>query len=383
MSTGMTSIASVNERSRDELIQLLKRVSELYNQGGDTWRATSFIKAATAIRRLPDSALQAGVTKSQLTKYSNIGPSTADAILEYIQTGRIDTRMKLAQNLNTLPVVPLSTAPKPFTLTFTTPVQAPISDKDIILNLFKSIHGVGDVTALKWYNQGWRTLDDVRIHISELTHAQQLGITYHSDLQQRIPRDEITRYGEMLNHILPGITWMITGSYRRGCPNSGDIDLLVQTNNYVAPRSVVQGDTDLERTLSSGPTIPFIVERLRLTGSLIGVLGSGDTKFMGIVNTQYTTVMTSPTNMLVNFIGPVRRLDIRLVSKSSWPFALLYFTGSADLNKQMRVRAINKGWTLNEYGMTNELGQLIPVSNELEIFHYLDMDYLEPSERNI
>src|SRR6202040_2498164 len=41
--------------------------------------------------------------------------------------------------------------------------------------------------------------------------------------------------------------------------------------------------------------------------------------------------------------------DLRVVTNAEYPFALNYFTGSKEHNIVMRNRALNRGWTLNEY----------------------------------
>src|SRR5438876_5783319 len=41
--------------------------------------------------------------------------------------------------------------------------------------------------------------------------------------------------------------------------------------------------------------------------------------------------------------------DLRVVTSAEYPFALNYFTGSKEHNIEMRSRALQRGWTLNEY----------------------------------
>ena len=41
--------------------------------------------------------------------------------------------------------------------------------------------------------------------------------------------------------------------------------------------------------------------------------------------------------------------DLRVVSATEYPFALGYFTGSKEHNIVLRNRALQRGWTLNEY----------------------------------
>ena len=49
--------------------------------------------------------------------------------------------------------------------------------------------------------------------------------------------------------------------------------------------------------------------------------------------------------------NPVRRIDIRYISRNSLGAAKLYFTGSGDFNKNMRSYANSLGYTINEYGI--------------------------------
>ena len=78
----------------------------------------------------------------------------------------------------------------------------------------------------------------------------------------------------------------------------------------------------------------------------------------------------------------VRRIDLMIIDQNSWPFSLLYFTGSRDLNITMRQKAIDKGLTLNEYGLYKKDEASIDATTEADIFKALGMTYLEPIYRN-
>jgi len=70
--------------------------------------------------------------------------------------------------------------------------------------------------------------------------------------------------------------------------------------------------------------------------------------------------------------------------KEEVPFALLYFTGSAELNKVMRSKALELGFSINEHTIvhkdTNEpVKQLF--ESEACIFKFLGMEYIEPENR--
>lgn len=58
------------------------------------------------------------------------------------------------------------------------------------VSLFGEVWGIGPATALKLYEKGHRTLDDLKNEDS-LTHAQKVGLQYFDDIQKRIPRDEV------------------------------------------------------------------------------------------------------------------------------------------------------------------------------------------------
>lgn len=61
---------------------------------------------------------------------------------------------------------------------------------------------------------------------------------------------------------------------------------------------------------------------------------------------------------------------------------MLYFTGSAALSVKMRLKAIEMGMTLSEYGLENKVtGEKVTARSEEEIFRALGMEYLEPWQR--
>jgi DNA polymerase/3'-5' exonuclease PolX len=78
----------------------------------------------------------------------------------------------------------------------------------------------------------------------------------------------------------------------------------------------------------------------------------------------------------------IRRIDIRLIPYESIYPALVYFTGSYELNRIMRKQAKELGYKLNEYGLYKN-DKFIYITSERELFKKLRMKYLKPMERNI
>src|SRR5213076_1410550 len=59
-------------------------------------------------------------------------------------------------------------------------------------------------------------------------------------------------------------------------------------------------------------------------------------------------IARGPTKTSVRLKSGIQS-DLRVVTNAEYPFALNYFTGSKEHNIVMRNRALNRGWTLNEY----------------------------------
>ena len=84
--------------------------------------------------------------------------------------------------------------------------------------------------------------------------------------------------------------------------------------------------------------------------------------------------------------------DLRVVSATEYPFALNYFTGSKEHNIVVRNRALQRGWTLNEYRIApapadapakskKTAGKIPEVREEAHLYRALDLDYIPPELR--
>ena len=84
--------------------------------------------------------------------------------------------------------------------------------------------------------------------------------------------------------------------------------------------------------------------------------------------------------------------DLRVVAPNEYPFALNYFTGSKEHNIVVRNRALQRGWTLNEYRLApsspdpaakrKRESQPIPkINEEADLYHSLGLDYIPPELR--
>ena len=99
---------------------------------------------------------------------------------------------------------------------------------------------------------------------------------------------------------------------------------------------------------------------------MVETLSRGKKKFMGIC--------------LISKI--CRRIDVMFTKPEEYPFAILYFTGSKDFNVKMRTELLEKGLSLNEYGITEDKKKVKhDCKTEKDVFKYLGYDYVEPTDR--
>lgn len=78
--------------------------------------------------------------------------------------------------------------------------------------------------------------------------------------------------------------------------------------------------------------------------------------------------------------------DLRVVSNHEFPFAIQYFSGSKEHNVRLRSRALERGWSLNEYRFSQaegrELREPIPdVREESDIYRALGLRFIPPELR--
>ncbi len=142
----------------------------------------------------------------------------------------------------------------------------------------------------------------------------------------------------------------IAGSYRRNREIVRDLDFIVATNKPEAITASFVRHPLVESVIAQGPTKSSV--RLR----------------SGI------------------------QCDLRVVSSAEYPFALNYFTGSKEHNIVMRNRALQRGWTLNEYRIApapidpklkkkRTIAKIPEIHDEAELYRAVDLDYIPPELR--
>jgi DNA polymerase (family 10) len=102
-------------------------------------------------------------------------------------------------------------------------------------------------------------------------------------------------------------------------------------------------------------------------------------------------IAQGPTKSSVRLRSGVQ-CDLRVVSTAEYPFALAYFTGNKEHNIELRSRALDRGWTLNEYRLApipvdpkakkkRPVKKIPKVRDEADLYRAVDLDFIPPELR--
>lgn len=230
-----------------------------------------------------------------------------------------------------------------------------------VLDVFQNIYGVGPKKAADLVAAGYTSLEALATaaalpaNAKLLNKNQRIGLRYYADLLERIPRAEMDEHNAVLMARKPAaLEGIVVGSYRRGRPDSGDIDMMICTRS---------AEVDAESALRD------YVKVLQDAGYIKEVLALGPHKCLAICQLAGKAA---------------RRLDLLVTPPGSFACSVFYFTGSDGFNVAVRALAKEKGFTLNEHGLFPGSSSGVAVAGlktERDIFTALGLQWKEPAER--
>jgi apurinic endonuclease APN1 len=234
------------------------------------------------------------------------------------------------------------------------------------IKIFQKIWGIGPKLAQDLVNKKIYTIKDLKKAIIKknivLTTQQKLGLKYYKDLNEKIPRYEITIYTQLLKKLFENNNIKIhnAGSYRMGKEMSGDIDIII-TLNDISKISEFQN---------------IFYETLVKNKIIVDTLLKGNEKNIFIVKI--------PINNKFSEELKYRQMDVAFIDKKYLPFYLLYFGSSREYSKKIRTIASKTGYKLNDKGLYDKkTGKKINFEpkTERDIFDFLKIEYLKPENR--
>ncbi len=316
--------------SKQDVLDMLKELAELtiLDEGDpQSFRVRAYENASHGVGAFAGD-LDALDLKG-LQAIENVGKSTAEKIRELLATGKV-AKLEGLRAKHPASVVALMRLP-----------------------------GVGPKAVTRLRKElGVQSLDDLRAALAEhkLAALKGFGPKSESKLAESLARLDATGAVSRtpISVAMPVATRLVSrlrevagvthveycGSLRRFSETVGDIDVVVVADNPAVVMDAVVA-------------MPVVDH----------VLGRGDTK---------TSVVT-PRGL---------QIDVRVVAAHQLGAALLYFTGSKSHNVKLRMRALARGYTLNEYALTAlEGGKVIASETEEEIYAALGLPFIPPTLR--
>jgi DNA polymerase (family 10) len=310
----------------EQIANRLDEIADLLElQEGNEFRIRSYRNAARTVRDYPARFLDLIADGKDLTEIPNVGASIAKDIEELLTDGQCKRLDRLRR-------------------------EGPSGLPEIM-----HIRGLGARKAMKLYRElGIENVEQLRkaCQNGEVRKVKGFGGRTEENILKAIrqrARDSgrfslraATEHAESLGRFLGTLEsidrWQIAGSFRRRKETVGDLDVVLQAADRNAAVDDIAAYDAIDTVVSRGE------ERATMQ------LDSG------------------------------LRVDFRFFEPKNFGAALMYFTGSKEHNVALRKRAKERGWKMNEYGITKN-GRMLAAKEEDALYHRLNMDWVPPELR--
>ncbi|KAL0578921.1 hypothetical protein V5O48_003069 [Marasmius crinis-equi] len=312
-------------------------------------RALSYERTIAALKAYPHV-----ITEDRLEEVARmpfIGEKTLFKIKEYLRTGHIsEASTRSIDRLFKLHTEYLSET-----------ISA--DERYQSLCAFNTIYGIGPSTARNLYSMNLRTLEDLdRYHdvnpdpdlstadklaaLPSVAHDTKLnlpqltipvGLVLRSDFSEKIPRDEVEEMRDVvmeeLKALKSGCVSTITGGYRRGKPESNDVDIVISHGDLKSGGEQIKG------------LCKKLVKRLYEKGLVTHVMHLSSFREHNALRTSH---WDSLEKSLTAFILPDngkrtrrlhRRLDLIFAAPEVYWTAIVGWTGSKMFERDLRLYA--------------------------------------------
>ncbi|MCU0705744.1 MAG: helix-hairpin-helix domain-containing protein, partial [Fimbriiglobus sp.] len=316
--------------TKDDVAAALDEIGVLLQLTGENdFRVRAYTNGARLVSQFQGD-FKAAVASGQLGEIRGIGDALAEKITTLVNTGRLpfldDLRASVAPGLLDILRLP-GIGPKK--------VKALHTELGIdSIAKLKASCDAGEVAKLKGF--GEKTQEKILS-----------GIQFLDTVGQRVRIDQAEPIAEAILARLRALSDVIRaeacGSLRRRRDTTKDIDIVASSAN---PEAVT----------AAFATFPEVVS----------VVGQGATK-------------CSVTVQLPADGKPITlNSDLLVVTDEQFPFAVLHFTGSKEHNIRLRQRAMERGWTLNEFGL-GTIEKPLKAKTEADVYKALGLPLI-PAE---
>jgi DNA polymerase (family 10) len=316
-----------------EIADILEKIAQLLElQGENPFKIRAYHHAARSLERLSEP-LQVLVEEKRLGAVEGIGKAIEEKIVELVTTGDLPYYDELRSHF----------PPSLFELF---EIQG-LGAKKIRL-LYEELH-IDSIDDLEKECLSGKVALLPGLGQKSATNFLK-AITFYRRNVGKFRLDQVTLLADQLINDLqahPAVgQCQPAGSLRRRKESIGDLDLLVSSKDPEAVNSFFLKHPLVSQILMQGPTKSSVY----------------------LKNEEGESGL---------------QCDLRVVKPEEFPFALLYFTGSKEHNIRLRSRALESGWSLNEYAFTpqQDASTPPPVHSEKELYAALKLDFIAPELR--
>jgi DNA polymerase (family X) len=318
--------------TKEQTIDLLETIAQLLElKGENPFKIRAYTNAARALETYSGNFPKL-VEENGLRELTGIGDAIAKKIAEYAVTGKLEYFEKLRSDF-----------------------------PESLFELFEVQGLAGKKIKMLWEKLQVKSIAELEVACRDGRIAELPGFgakTAENLLRsierrtKRAGRHLLSEASLMANQLIahfkdhPDVSQIgAAGSLRRAKETIGDIDLLIATKE---PARIT------EHFITS-----HLIER---------ILAKGETKTSVILKNGM-------------------QADLRVVANHEFPFALAYFTGSKEHNVALRGRALQHGWTLNEYRLGPDPGAkeqpetIPPIHTEEQLYQALGLAFVPPELR--
>ena len=286
-----------------------------------------------------------------------------------------------------------------------------------VLRTFYEIWGVGATTAREFYydsNRMYRDLDDiVEKGWRTLSRVQQIGVKYDDEFQLKIPRSEVEAIAAIITTharsiIDDGIECVIVGGYRRGKPESGDVDIILSHHSEAATYDLITKIThSLEKSGWITHTLTLNLTNTKRNQQPLPIKSNAktagfDTLDKALVVWQDPNWPTKDADLATNpkYKNPNvhRRVDIIISPWRTVGCAVAGWTSGTTFQRDLRRYARKiKGWKFDSSGVRDRApGKWVDLEGwgnlktragtweqaEKRVFENMGLEFFEPELRN-
>ena len=301
----------------------------------------------------------------------------------------------------------------------------------VVCRHFCRIHGCGPSTALKWYENGFRSVSDIRDYVNSLSSSVPsglgaagegrsqgspmnmkgtknskvkeispaimdviaVGLPYFEDMQAPFPLESRLHLAGKIARILSplGLKHEVCGGTRRLKPEGHDIDILFTLIDKTCPMDVKH---------MRNKVISMLKQKFYKVIELRSALEVN--KSSGALPNEYHGPALTIIKELEN--STARRVDLIIVPQAHWPFATLGWSGSQFFQRSIRQyvkdefklncsnhrpQGNGERWILSQkclarvlmVGNTTKILERKYFGTEKELMEFIGLKYLEPFER--